>query len=128
MADKPRCEAITAKGERCKARARSGSTWCRNHDPALAGERKKYAAAGGHTRSRHRPSETERARRKLWEIVHSVLDGRVEREVAIAATQALNGILRSVEVERRTAAVEELAQRIEALEADEREGHRSWAR
>src|SRR5215210_1557674 len=100
MAETSRCEAITKSGSRCSARAQQGSKTCSNHDPARAEERRQNAAVGGRLRSRRPLSEAERVRKKLWKIADDVLTGKIHRDRAIASTQALNAILRSLTVER----------------------------
>jgi hypothetical protein len=120
MAETSRCEAITKSGSRCSARAQQGSDWCSNHDPdpARAEERRQNAAAGGRLRSRRRPSEAERVRKKLWKIADDVLTGKIHRDRAIASTQALNAILRSLTVERDLTLSEELFEEIDRLEGE----------
>ena len=118
MAETPVCEALTKAGRRCSRRALEGSKMCSNHDPARAEERRQNAAAGGRLRSRRPPSEAKRVRKKLWKIADDVLAGRLNRDRAIAATQALNAILRSLTVERDLQLSEKLLEEIDRLEAE----------
>lgn len=55
-----RCQGTTKDGKPCSAQARTGSTWCPWHDPALIERRAEWSAKGGRQRS-----DVARARKKL---------------------------------------------------------------
>src|SRR3712207_1014967 len=115
------CAAIKPDGARCKARAMQGSQWCFNHDPAHSEERRRNATKGGKRGGRGRPARSGAEGLKdikdlLKSLTDDVLSGAVERATAIAANQLLNTALRAIELERKWKEIEELEERLEALE------------
>jgi hypothetical protein len=116
------CAAIKPDGARCKARAMQGSQWCFNHHPGHSEERRRNASKGGKRGGRGRPAGSGAEGLKdikdlLKSLTDDVLSGAVERATAIAANQLLNTALRAIELERKWKEIEELEERLEALES-----------
>ncbi len=128
--ERPRCKAILPSGGRCSAGAEEGQDWCWNHSPDRAAERRRNASAGGHARSRHAPSELETIKGQLRTIAGAVLNGEMDKGTAVAINQIFNSLLRSIELERRLDAQQDLMERLAELEAEvERRGQgvsRGW--
>ncbi len=113
-----RCVAITRAEEKCKGKATHGS-FCYQHSPETAQERKRNARRGGKAGGNGRPSglsETGKAKRWIKDLVGRLLRSEVERDVATAAFMGLNTLSRFIELERRIREQEELEERITALE------------
>ncbi len=116
------CAAIKPDGARCKARAMQGSQWCFNHHPAHSEERRRNASKGGKRGGRGRPAGSGAEGLKdikdlLKSLTDGVLSGEVERATTTAANQLLNTALRAIELERKWKEIEELEERLEALES-----------
>ena len=123
------CAAITRAGERCKAEATQGS-YCWNHAPEKAEARKQRARRGGRSGGNGRSpglSETAEAKRWIKDLVSRLLQGDVERDIATAAFMGLNTLARYIEVERKVRELEEIEQRLAALEEADG-GGTSWHR
>ena len=114
-----RCAAVTRAGERCKAEATHGS-YCWNHAPEFASERKQRASRAGRTGGNGRPGspagEITDLKRRLLEVTDAVLEGRVDRGRAAVAIQGYNALRSVLEQERKLKETEELEARLEALE------------
>lgn len=107
------CAGITRDGKRCTVGVPPGVQWCYNHDPARAEERKQAASRAG----KSRPSkELISIKRQLQELADGILDGEVERSDAAVCGQLLNVLLRAIETERKVREVEEVEERLAALE------------
>src|SRR5215211_8893354 len=108
----PRCAAQKRDGAQCTTIVKPSQTHCYQHDPARA-ERKRNASRA----AKSKPSrELARIKARLSELADDVLEGRVDRGVGAVASQILNVYLRAISVETRVKEVEELEQRISALE------------
>src|SRR3712207_2932974 len=107
-----RCAAITSAGERCKLEARYGS-YCYQHAPEMAEERKRRASKGGRTAGNGRGGQSEIAALKaqLEDLAADVLSGEVERGEAAVVNQILNTRARLIDLERKIKEQEEMAQR-----------------
>ena len=115
-----RCAFIREGGEQCKARATEGSTWCYNHDPSKAEERRRAASKGGRTGGNGRPnsssSELEDIKEQLRAVLGGAYRGKVDRAVAATLFQGFNVLLRAVELERRIKEMDQLEEQIRELE------------
>jgi uncharacterized protein DUF5763 len=123
-----RCAAITKGGSRCKLEATHAS-YCYQHSPDTAQERKRRASKGGKAGGNGRAGISELAtiKRELHAVIAGVLSGRVERGRGAVAFQGYNALLKAVETERRIRETEDLEARIEALErAQAGTGGRRW--
>jgi glutathione S-transferase len=108
------CEGIKRSGGRCTVSVESGQTFCHHHDPSRSEERKRAASRAG----KSRPSrELLSIKRQLQGLTDSVLAGEVERADAAVCGQLLNVLLRAHEQERKAKELEELEERLSALEA-----------
>src|SRR5215217_152656 len=115
------CAAIKPDGVRCKARAMKGSEWCFNHHPDHSDERRRNASRGGKRGGRGRLARSgaegvQDIRNLLKSLTDDVLSGEMERATVIAANQLLNTALRAIEVERKWKELDEIEERLSALE------------
>ena len=115
MGETRQCKALKAGGGRCTARAQQGSQRCWGHDPNTAEERKKYASAGGKTRSRRPPDELEQVKRQVRALIKSVLNGSLDRANGAVALQGYNLLLRTVEIQRKLDGQRELEEAVAEL-------------
>jgi hypothetical protein len=113
------CASIKADGQRCRARAMSGSSFCYNHAPGRSAERKRNASKGGYTGGRGRPGSGEitRLRAQLKNLTARVVDGELETSRGAVANQLIGTQVRLLEFERRLRETEALEERLEAIEA-----------
>jgi hypothetical protein len=111
-----RCAAITSAGERCKLDAAGGSSHCWSHDEANAEARKHRARRAGKAKGHPETADTHAVKDQLQSIADKVLAGDLEPQLAYAATAALNGKLRSLEILRKWREQDVLLERLEALE------------
>jgi hypothetical protein len=117
------CAGIKADGGRCGAQAMRNSQWCINHDPDKAEARRRRASKGGKRGGRGRPSvELARLQARFEDLAEKVLVGEVERGVGAVAGQLLNGARACVRDALAAREQEELVARLEALEANARDG------
>ena len=120
----PRCAAQKRDGAQCTTIVKPSQTYCYQHDPTRAAERKRNASRAG----KSKPSrELAQIKARLSELADDVLEGRVDRGVGAVASQILNVYLRAISVETKVKEVEELEERIRALEESEGEGWREGA-
>ncbi len=128
--EKRQCTAIKAGGGRCSLPAQPGQDTCWSHSRETAERRREYARAGGKARSRQAPSELSLIKSQLRGIASSVLTGDLDRGTAVVINQIFNSLLRSIELERRLDAQQDLMERLAELEAEvERRGQgvsRGW--
>ena len=107
----PRCAGIKRDGGRCAAIV--DGSFCYQHDPARAEERRRNASRAG----KSRPSrELVGIKQRLSDLADDVLEGSVDKGVAAAASQVLNVYLRAISVELKAREQMELTERLEALE------------
>jgi hypothetical protein len=112
-----RCAAITSAGARCKLEASYGS-YCYQHAPEMAEERKRRAIKGGRTGGNGRGGQSEISdlKTQLEDLAQQVLSGELETGRAAVANQLINTRLRAVALERQIKETEELEDRIRRLE------------
>jgi hypothetical protein len=108
-----RCSGTKRDGGQCTTIVPPPLTYCYQHDPDRAEERRLNASKAG--RARHDP-EVREIKRLLKDLYAGVLEGRVERAAAAVANQIANTRLRAIEVERRIRDAEELEGRLDELE------------
>jgi hypothetical protein len=121
----PRCAGIKRDGGHCAAIV--DGSFCYQHDPARAEERRRNASRA----ARSRPSrELAGIKQRLSHLADDVLEGRQDKGVAAVASQVLNVYLRAVSVELKAKEQQELIERLEALEAQAKppasNGGRRW--
>ena len=107
------CRATKANGEPCRAPAKGPHGYCWAHDPANAERRSRMASKA----ARSKPNREIPAIKALLEdLTERVLSGDLETSRAAVANQLVNTRLRAIEQERKMRELEELAERLEALE------------
>jgi hypothetical protein len=119
-----RCAGIKRDGGRCTVIVNgSHTTYCYQHDPKRAEERRRNASRA----ARSKPSrELLGIKQRLSDLADDVLAGEVDRGVGAVASQILNVYLRAVSVELKAREQLELIERLEALEEalEQRKGDR----
>ena len=114
---KPQCAGVTKQGERCRAFALPGSTYCLTHDPARADEVAAARSRGGIVATKLRALQGRRRRlesagaltRFMGGLIQDLLDGRVDPDVARAATYAVSvqrQLIEAADHEKRLAELE----------------------
>jgi hypothetical protein len=112
-----KCSGITRAGTACKGIPIEGSGYCYVHHPDHSDERRRHGSRGGKRGGRGRPvSELARLQRRFEELAEQVLAGQVERARGAVAGQLLNGARACVRDALTARELEELVERMEALE------------
>ena len=107
------CKATKRNGEPCTLPANGQQGLCWAHDPKNAERRRKGASRGGKAKAnRELPS----IKALLEDLTGQVLTGELPTGPAAVANQLINTRLRAIEQERKLRELEELAERLEALE------------
>lgn len=115
----PRCSAFKPDGTPCERIVGASQSYCFSHDPERSDERRRNASKA----AKSKPSrELHDIKAQLQSIADQTIAGELDVRRATASTQALNALLRAVEVERRVREAEELETRLAELEA------RAWSR
>lgn len=109
----PQCSGIKRTGGRCTVVVGTGQDYCYQHDPARAEERRRNASRGGRSKGN---GELPDLKRQLKDLAADVLSGEVDRGAAAVVNQILNTVIRAIEQERKQRELEEMAERLEALE------------
>jgi Family of unknown function (DUF5763) len=107
------CRANKRDGSPCTAPAAGANGFCWAHDPANSERRKQIASKGGRGKGGKELSDL---KKQVKDLVVDVLDGKVDRGRAAVANQLYNTLIRAIEQERKLRELEELAQRLEAME------------
>src|SRR5215212_7394500 len=90
------CAGTKRDGGRCTAIVNGSQTYCYQHDPKRAEERRRNASRA----ARAKPSrELLGVKQRLSYLANGVLAGEVDKGVAVAASQILNIYVRAVSVE-----------------------------
>jgi hypothetical protein len=109
----PRCAANKPDGTPCERIVGASQSHCYAHDPAREHERKRNASRGGKARGNGELSDL---KKRVKELAAGVLQGEVETGRAAVANQLYNTLIRAIEQERKQRELEEMAERLEALE------------
>src|SRR5918998_531815 len=109
----PRCAGIKRDGGRCAVVVGPGQSHCYAHDPDRAQERRRNASRGGKSKGR---GELGELKRQIKNLAAEVLDGTADRGRAAVANQLYNTLIRAIEQERKLRELDELAERLEAVE------------
>ena len=117
-----RCQGIKRDGGRCTLGVPPGVQWCFNHDPARAEERRRNASRAGKSAGGR---EIRELKRRISDVVDTVLEGSQDRGRAAVAIQGFNALRGVLELERKIRELDELEARIAALEQPQ-EGSRQW--
>src|SRR5215204_3316636 len=109
-----RCPGIKRDGGRCTVIVNgSQTTYCYQHDPKRAAERRSNASRA----ARSKPSrELGALKGQLRAVADAVLSGAVEPKRGAVAVQALSALTRAIERERKIRKLEELEERVAELE------------
>ena len=109
----PRCAGIKRDGGRCAVVVGAGRSHCYQHDPDRSDERKRNASRGGRSKGNGELSDL---KKKVKDLAVDVLEGDVQTARAAVANQLYNTLIRAIEQERKQRELEEMAERLEALE------------
>jgi hypothetical protein len=115
----PRCPATKRDGGQCTTIVKPPQTYCYQHDPERAAERKRNASRAGKSAGGR---EIKDLKRRILEVVDAVLEGSQERGQAAVAIQGFNALRSTLELERKVRELDELEARIEALEQPQQGG------
>ena len=109
-----RCPGIKRDGGRCTMIVNgSQTTYCYQHDPKRAEERRRNASRA----ARSKPSrELGVLKGQLRAVADGVLSGAVEPKRGAVAVQALSALTRAIEQERKIRELDEFAERLDQLE------------
>ena len=107
------CRATKANGEPCALAATGPQGLCWAHDPANREKRRRMASKA----ARSKPNRAIPAIKALLEdLTERVLVGDLETGRAAVANQLINTRLRAIEQERKLREIEEIEERVRALE------------
>ena len=109
----PQCAGIKRDGGRCAVVVGGSRTYCYQHDPANAEQRKRAASRGGKSKPNRELADI---KRRLSDLADAVLDGTQNRASAAVAGQLLNTVIRAVGVELKVREQLDLIERVEELE------------
>jgi hypothetical protein len=113
-----KCSGITRAGTACKGTPIDGSQWCYVHHPDHAEERRRHGSKGGKRGGRGRPvAELGALREENADIRRRLLEGELPPNVAAVAVQSVNTDIRAVGATLKAREQEEIAARLEELEA-----------
>ena len=113
-----KCSGITQAGTACNGIPIGGSQWCYVHHPDYAEVRRRHGSKGGKRGGRGRPvAELASLRDENADIRRRLLDGELLPNVAAVAVQSINTDIRAVGATLKAREQEEIAQRLEELEA-----------
>ena len=110
----PQCAGIKRDGGRCAVVVGGSRTYCYQHDPANAEQRKRAASRGGKSKPNRELADI---KRRLSDLADAVLDGTQNRASAAVAGQLLNTVIRAVGVELKVREQLDLIERVEELES-----------
>ena len=109
-----RCRATKSNGESCRWISTGPHGLCWAHAPENQERRRRGQSRGG----KNKPSrELVELKSRLSILADDVLAGRADRSNVAVATQVLNVYLRTIEIERKMRETEDIARRLEELEA-----------
>jgi hypothetical protein len=107
------CAGIKRDGGRCTVIVNGSQTYCYQHDPKRAEERRRNASRA----ARSKPSrELAGIKQRLSNLADDVLADKVDKGAAAVAGQLLNTYLRAVSVELKVREAEDLERRMVELE------------
>src|SRR5215213_5723624 len=107
------CKATKRDGSPCTLPAQGQQGLCWAHDPKNAEKRRRGASRGGRAKANR---ELPQLKALLEDLTERVLSGELQTGRAAVANQLINTRLRAIEQERKMRELEELAERLEALE------------
>src|SRR5215210_3895318 len=121
----PQCSGLKRDGSRCTATVNPPQAYCWWHAPENSAKRQKAAARGGKGKAGRAVKELHAL---LEDLTERVIGGKLETSRGAVANQLISTRIRLLEYERRLKEVEELEERIEALEQAQQQGggSRRW--
>jgi hypothetical protein len=121
----PQCSATKRDGEPCRISVEPGVQFCWAHDPANREHRQRITSRAGKSKPNR---ELLSIKERLSVLADGVLDGSTDKSVGAVASQILNVYLRALETERKWKELDEIEERISALEARARShgDSRAW--
>ena len=119
------CRGVKRDGSRCTVAVNPPQFYCWWHAPENSAKRQKAAARGGKGKAGRATKELHTL---LEDLTRRVIDGELETSRGAVANQLISTRIRLLEYERRLKEVEELEERIEALEQAQQQGggSRRW--
>src|SRR5919199_4758830 len=123
----PKCFGIKRDGSQCTATVEPPQAYCWWHDPENAHKRQRAASKGGRAKA---SKLTKELHDLLEELTTRVVDGTLETSRGAVANQLISTRIRLLDYERRLKELEELEERLVALEQAQEEegkgGSRRW--
>ncbi|MDP9458452.1 MAG: hypothetical protein M3Q49_04980 [Actinomycetota bacterium] len=112
------CRATTKYGRPCQNAPLPGKAECYSHspDPEHVAQRARNARAGSYAAHSPGTTEIQELKDELKALVREVKAGEVAPGVATVITQLSNVILRAIEQDRKIRELEDLEERLAALE------------
>src|SRR5829696_3023581 len=107
------CAGTKRDGGRCTVVVGPGQTHCYQHDPDRSEERRRNASRGGKSKGN---GELAYLKKQVKDLASDVLCGKADKGRAAVANQLYNTLIRAIEQERKQRELEEVAERLEALE------------
>ncbi len=107
------CRATKANGEPCTLPANGSQGYCWAHDPANSEKRRKTASKAAKSKPNR---ELVVIKAELREVIRSVLDGEIERNVGSVAFQGYRTLLAAITTELGVREQLELAERLDSIE------------
>ena len=116
------CSTIKSNGTRCKGQAIGNSEWCFSHHPDMEEERRR-GARGGKRAGRGRPqTELEGIKTELYRIARDIEAGKLDKGVGAVLVQVYNSIRGAIEAQRKVRELDEVLDRLTALENQYQKG------
>ncbi|MDP9457813.1 MAG: hypothetical protein M3Q49_01775 [Actinomycetota bacterium] len=110
------CRSTTQYGRPCQNPAPPGRDVCWSHDPEHVAQRAKNARAGSYAAHSPGTTEIQELKDELKALVREVKAGDVAPGIATVITQLSNVILRAIEQDRKVRELDDLEERLAALE------------
>ena len=112
-----RCRGTKPNGEQCTLTVEPPNAYCWHHAPERAEQRRRAASKGGSGRV---SSEIKDLRRQLQDLTRDVISGDLETSKGAVANQLITTQIKLLEYERKTKALDEILERLEAVEGARR--------
>ena len=111
------CAAITKAGGTCKGIPIDASDYCYAHHPDYKEQQRRLGAKGGKRAGRGRPqTELEGIKTTLYRIAADIESGKLEKGVGAVLVQVYNAIRGCIEDQRKIRELDEVLDRLQALE------------